>query len=145
MLNLIYRNRTQPFVTWFNQYAESYDASKLNFNTREEYLDWVKQWKEDMKIVTITHSWERYTYKQGVCQLEEKIKKYQIKLDKLPVLTPEQINRYNVRMQQFLADYDLKPWFSSSFYLVWYMLILRKAAKMKAAKQREKRLQTVAA
>lgn len=141
MLNLIYRNRDKDFNAMFMNIVHEYDATKLDFNTREEYLNWVKQWKEDMKIITLEHTVNKYARMRDVCKLPEKINLYQAKIDKLPDYSGEEIARsYGARMKQMLTDYNLKDWVVSSYCLVWYMLILRHAAKRKAAKQRESRI-----
>lgn len=141
MHNLIYRNKEHAFNGLIYDHVLAYDANKLKFNTREEYLDWVKQWKEDMKIITHKHTLGCRTWKRDVCIRKDKIEKYQKLVDRMPKLTEEQNARYNARMNMFLADYELKNWFSSSLYLIWYMLIIRFAAKRKAADKRKERLQ----
>lgn len=143
MLNLIYRNRDKDFGALFMDNVHAYDAKKLNFNTREEYIDWVKQWKEDMDFVVYKHTKNKRTWKRDACVRADKISKYQACVDNMPELTTVQTTRYNELMNKFLVDYDLKHWFASSYYLVWYMLIIRKAAKIKAAKQRDQQLQTI--
>lgn len=144
MLNLIYKDNTWLFISRFNKCVESYDPSKLNFNTREEYLNWVKQWKEDMNIVTYKHTKNKLSWKRDACVRQDKIDRYQSMVNNMPELTEEQNARYNTLMNQFLADYGLHHYFSSSHYLVWYLLIIRKAAKIKACAQRVLRLQAVA-
>jgi hypothetical protein len=98
-----------------------------------------------MKIVTLKHTRYRREYKRDICKRSEKIDMHQKRLDVLPIPTEEQKTRYAILMNQFLADYELKHWFNSSYYLVWYMLILRKAAKNKASIKRAERLQQVSA
>lgn len=144
MHSLIYINKEVDSVEGLiYNLAEEY-VSKLTFTTREEYLSWVKQWKEDVKIVTLYHTQIKYCGNRNACIRQEKIDYWQKKLDKLPSLSDEQKKRVDELMQQYLKDYNLKDWFKSSHYLFWYMLIVRKASKLRAKAQRELRLQTAA-
>jgi hypothetical protein len=65
MKNLIYllgrkgnENHPNSFESDFNATASDF-ANILTFNTREEYLDWVKTWKEDYKAILLD-------YKHGI-------------------------------------------------------------------------------
>lgn len=144
MLNLIYRNHELNFDSLFMDNVHAYDAKKLNFNTREEYLNWVKQWKEDMKTVALAHTRYKLYCKRDHCERQEKKNRHQARLNKLPELNDVQNARLEVLKNSFLVDYNLKPYFYCTHYLVWYLLVLRKAAKIKANAQRALRLQAVA-
>ncbi len=140
MRELVYINRNIDNVdAVMNKLAEEY-VQKLTFNTREEYLVWVKQWKEDMKIVTLYHTTTKYTFMKNGCKRVDKIDRYTNKLNKMPKLTEPQVKRADELMDQYFKDYNLSKYFKSSHYLFWYMLILRKASKIKAGKQRAERL-----
>lgn len=137
MNTLIYRNKeTTTFTSLFNQLAVDY-SSKLTFVTREEYLEWVKKWKEDYKIVDAHHKITKLSGCRDSCVLPKKIEMYQKRLDNIVDLTPEQLVRLKEIEAKYLIEFNLKPWFISSHYLVWYMLIIRKAGKLRAANQRE--------
>lgn len=144
MKNLIYKTQDYNFNAIFMDYVHAYDSKKLNFNTREEYLNWVKQWKEDMNIVVYQHTRNKYTYKRDACVLPVKIAKYQSLLDKMPELTDVQKARIEVLKQQYLSDYNLPSYFYHTTWLIWHLLIIRKAAKIKANAQRSLRLLAVA-
>jgi hypothetical protein len=137
MTTLIYRNKqTDSFIELFNQLANDY-ASKLTFVTREEYLAWRKQWKEDFKIVEIQHKFEKWDMMKSSCVLPRKIEMYEKKLKTLPAYTAEQSKRIIEIQAKYISDFNLKPWAIASHYVVWYMQIIRKAGKIRAGKQRE--------
>jgi hypothetical protein len=123
-----------------NKIAEEYSA-KLKFVTREEYLAWVKQWKEDYKLIEKHHKITKYTERQAKCILPKKVEYYKNKLDKVPKLSPSEVLRLKTLEAQYLNDFGLRPWFVVSEYLVWYMLIMRKAGKLRAKQQRDIRIQ----
>lgn len=144
MTTLIYRNKeTDSFIELFNQLANDY-ASKLTFVTKEEYLAWLKQWKEDFKLVETQHKFEKWERMKSSCVLPNKIEMYERKLKSLPEYTAEQSKRLLEIQAKYLSDFSLKPWTIASHYVVWYMLILRKAGKIRAGKQRMLQQQNIA-
>jgi len=132
---LIYRNEeTTTFISLFNQLATDY-TSKLKFITKEEYFSWLKQWKEDYKIIDRKHKVDKFVWFRDHCVIQKKIELYQKRLDAIPDFTPEENARYAVLCDQYLSDFNLKPWFVLTRYLVWYMLIIRTASKLRANSQ----------
>jgi hypothetical protein len=135
MNSLINRNKkTTTFEELFIQLAMN-QVSKLPFTTKEEYLAWVDQWKSDFKLVMTQYKFDTWEYKKNGCIRPEKIAYYQKKLDSLPKFTVEDINRYGTLVKQFLAAYNPPCYSSFSLYLVWHMLIVRKAGKLKSHAQ----------
>ena len=84
MHKLIYRDQTLEFKALFMEAAMNHIA-KLTFTTREEYLAWVKQWKEDYK--NIVHFYTIEKYNSHPATTEERIKWYANKVDKLKART----------------------------------------------------------
>ena len=108
---------------------------KLNFITKDEYLAWVKKWKEDFKIVERQHKIEKYTSMRDSCVLPNKKDYYQKKLDKIEDLTLDEATRYNVLMDEFRKYAGMNAWFKSSYWLTVFGLVQRKASKLRAKSQ----------
>lgn len=139
MKSLINRNYTGSFDTVFNENAVAF-AKKLTFTTRGEYLEWVKQWKTDYKLVERQHKIVRYLGMRDHCITEVKKNLYQKKLDSVTELTVEERSQYDGIMNRFRIDVGLPTWFDSSYSLVLYVLILRKAGKIRAGEKRSERI-----
>lgn len=135
MRTLINRNQeTTSFIEIFNKLANDY-VSKLTFTSREEYLAWVKQWKEEFKIVEMQHKLEKWNGGKTVCVLPHKIDAYEKKLATVISFTPEQSNRLIDIQAKYALEFNVKPCFICSHHLLWYMLIIRKSGKILAGKQ----------
>lgn len=140
MKNMIYRNETTTtFAAAFAEAAISL-STKLNFTTREEYLEWVKQWKAAYKLVEKQHRIDTYCYRRDHCITESKSAYYQKKLDAITDPNLEEKTRYSALMTNMRDFAGMKEWFSDSYWLVIYMLVLRKAGKIKAKAQRNARV-----
>jgi hypothetical protein len=129
-------------------------ADKLTFNTREEYFKWVKQWKEEYNNVVLhyrayklfsrshTSSWNG---KAWVCTpLASKKALYrQAKQKELEAQTTMKEDELVAKLTERIKnEYNYVPQYSRySFYtLLQYMLGVRRASKIRAAKKREERL-----
>jgi hypothetical protein len=133
MKTLIYH--TQPtFASGFIYEAEQM-MNKLSFITKDEYLDWVKKWKEDYKIVERQHKIEKYWLMRDYCATEAKKERYQKKLDKVQELTSDETARVATLMLELQKYADTGPWFKSSYWLTVYFLVQRKASKLRANSQ----------
>ena len=139
MKSLINRNYTGSFDAVFMENAVAF-STKLTFVTREEYLDWVKQWKTDYKLVERQHTIEKYSYRRDHSATEAKQNHYQKILDKILDVSVEERGQYDALMNRFRTEVGLPTWFSSSYSLVLYMLIYRKAGKLRARTQRNIRV-----
>lgn len=130
-------------------------SSTLLFTTRHEYLEWVKQWKIDYKAVWKSYLREKYNYKYSICKNPAKVEYYKKKLDSVPVLTEDEqacVNRsISLAKSIYLSTrpthvgyiYDWTRVFDTTrYWLVIFMLIIRKASKLKAAQERDKRLKS---
>lgn len=154
MKTLIYctYQQTSSFEQEFLTEAERL-ISTLPFTTREEYLIWTKQWKEDYKAVWKSYLREKYNYKYSICKNPAKVEYYKKKLDSVHVLT--EVEQACVDRSISLAKsiyLTTKPtdreyiyhWArifdSSRYWLIVFMLIIRKASKLKAAQERDKRI-----
>lgn len=135
MKTLINRNKeTTPFDSVFIQLAMN-QSSKLPFTTKEEYLTWVKQWKADFKIVSQAYTRQKYEWGRDACQLPEKIARKRAKVNKIAPLTEAENARIGVLNGEFLAAYGLPSYYTCLLYLLWHMLVLRKAGKLKSHAQ----------
>jgi hypothetical protein len=139
MKSLIYRGNS-PFMTAFMSEATAH-ASTLKFTTREEYLAWVKNWKEEYKVVERVHRIETLTGKRDRCILPRKIDHYQKLLDKVPDLTDIEKAKYHEVVGRLGIAFGLSSWMmSGSYWIVVAMLVERKASKIRANTQRNLRL-----
>lgn len=118
-------------------------STKLTFNTREEYLTWVKQWKEDYKLILLAYTTEKYKMHMDICILPDKIAHYKKKLILLKSVTDEQ----NIRIQAIKTEYLTSMGYSltglrwtSLYSVLQHLYITRKAGKIRAAKKREERI-----
>lgn len=129
-------------------------AEKLTFNTREEYFEWVKQWKEEYNNVVLhyrinelfcrSHSrtwdgkgwqWTPMTSKKALYK-QERIKRLE---SQVTIKETELRDRLTARIK---AEYNYAPdYHQHSFYtLLHYLLAVRHASKLRAGKKREERL-----
>lgn len=128
----------------FNRAALAH-VEKLTFNTRSEYLAWVKQWKEDYRCLSVARRIERlnrYT-------TQPKIDRANKLIEKLNVQCPNEkyteiVDRLaNLSMPaQYRTDYGIKflYWKPSTYNLLMYLLVVRKASKLRAAVKRATRI-----
>ena len=133
---------TTSFETTFNEVANEY-ANKLRFTTRMEYLVWREQWKMDFAIVERNYMKERYQSRINVCQRPEKIERYTKLLGDLKTLDAAEYAILNEIREKYIID--VNPWCKEIKYignrqLVYYMLVIRKAGKIRSKIEREKRL-----
>lgn len=144
MNNLIYRSSTTTFTAEFEKAARMH-VEKLTFNTRDEYLIWVKQWKEDYKNLTATIRVSEYQWKASVACDPVRIEYFTNCLKKLPVVGPEFAIRVGQLNEQFFKEYGIRT-YGNVKYLVWYLLAVRKAGKLRSdlcyKKMREEKVVT---
>ena len=124
-------------------YAQASAVSlKLTFNTRDEYLVWVKQWKEDFKLTLTAWRREKFSFRLSQCVLPEKIAYYEKKVA-ANKLSEEQLARLEVIKTEYLnfMGYSLTGlrWLSM-YTLINHMYLIRRASKIRAGKKREERL-----
>jgi hypothetical protein len=132
-------------------------SATLPFNTREEYLSWVKQWKEDYKAVWRSYQIEKYTAKYNACVNVNKVAYYKKKLESIPALTEQEqvsVKRCTENARELYKDknpeknayrYDWTVVFTTGYWLVIFMLVQRRASKIRAKIKREERLAQQAA
>lgn len=131
MNNLIYRSSNTNFNAEFARVAEQL-SHKLTFNTRDEYLVWVKQWKEDYKNLTNAIRNNRVSWKLQMAQKPERIAYFKAASEKASNVPKE---FYDVRItmlnNQILADHGVRVYHNWSFIAI-YLLVLRKASKIRS-------------
>lgn len=133
MQNIMYGN-TSPKA--FLAAAEKH-VEKLTFNTREEYLNWVKEWKEDYKYLS---AWQRigklhrFTKKEKVDRAEKQVAEIKVKFPHAKY--NETVTRVKDRL---VKEYDIK-WGTNDYTLIRYMLVIRKASKLRSAIKRQERI-----
>lgn len=139
-------------------------AEKLAFNTREEYFEWVKQWKEDYKNTVLLHRMEKLYHRShdyvwvdgngrttsgGWQYVQKTSKKAALKQSKLTELKRQHIideKSLAIKLhEQIKNEYNYQHWAGkySWLVLVRYMLAVRRASKLRAGKKREERLKSV--
>jgi len=140
---MIYRNPAlATFAQAFKSEATAFSTT-LTFNTRDEYLVWVKQWKEDYKLVLRKYQISTFTYRRDHCVLESKKLHYQKRLDGIPDITTEDTEKYNAIVGRLAIQLGLPNWMvGNSYWIIIGLLILRKAGKIRAGIKREERLAT---
>ena len=143
MKTLIYRDSTTTFQSLFDKIAEDF-SSKLKFTTKEEYLAWVKNWKFEMNILDRANRVMVYSFKRDACKKQSKIDNYQKKYDSVKVLTPEEEVVWGGVKFRCTQEADINIWQAHLTVLIWYMLALRKAGKIRARKQWEAQQQNIA-
>lgn len=129
-------------------------AEKLTFNTREEYFEWVKQWKEVYNNVVLYHRintlYARSHYSEYVGGKWHRVplasKKAIYKQNKLKQLETQVTMKENEVVDKLTAEikneYNYVRTYSSfsCYTLIHYLLAVRKASKVRAARLREERL-----
>lgn len=131
-------------------------AEKLTFNTREEYIEWVKQWKGDYNNVVLHHRIDRLFrrshvlgYVAGKTQYQwlpltsQKAQYRQAKIKRLEAQVTMQENEIVDKLSaQIKNEYNyVRPYGQFECYnLIHYLLAVRKASKVRAARLREERL-----
>jgi hypothetical protein len=115
-------------------------VDKLTFNTRSEYLAWVAQWKEDYRFISATRKisrLSRYTTAPKIERANKLIEK--INAEFPPEKYTEIANRLTKQLE---VEYGIKftYWKPSTYNFIMYLLVARKASKLRAAKKREERL-----
>ena len=120
--------------------AVAMHVDKLTFNTRSEYLAWVVQWKEDYRYISATRKisrLSRYTTAPKIDRANKLIDKINAQFP------PEKYTEIDNRLTKQLQDeYGIKfqYWKPSTYNFIMYLLVARKASKLRAAKKREERL-----
>lgn len=139
MKALIYK--TESFDSMFNRVAMNH-TSKLSFTTKEEYLTWRKQWKEDYNKIVVLHKAESLYWKMTSCRVPEKVEYYTKKHNAIqPIADAIKkddvfMSRYRKYESEIREFYGWGPyWTISSYVMVVYMLIVRKAGKIRANTQ----------
>ena len=129
-------------------------AEKLTFNTREEYIEWVKQWKEDYNNVVLHHRIDRLFRRshqlkphgdryQWFPLTSQKAQYRQAKIKQLETQVTMKENEIVDKLSaQIKNEYNyVRPYGRFECYnLIHYLLAVRKASKVRAARLREERL-----
>jgi hypothetical protein len=127
MFNPIYLNNDSEFLKVAEQLSQ-----KLAFNTRDEYLVWVKQWKDDYKNLSNAIRNNTITWKHSVARKPERIAYFAAALAKVADVPSEfHKNRLLVLNNQAFADIGCRC-YNSRLFIAWYLLVLRKAGKIRA-------------
>ena len=142
MQKLLYRTDNDNFQALFIQTAMNH-VSKLTFTTRDEYLVWVKRWKEDYR--NIVHLYTIKKYETHPTQLKERTKWY---IDKVNHLKAESgywplsdtVKRVKDIIAQMSKEYGCYVCSNNLYAVILYFLMVRKAAKIRANQQRNVRL-----
>jgi murein L,D-transpeptidase YafK len=131
MNKLIYRSSNTNFNAEFVRVAEQL-SHKLTFNTRDEYLVWVKQWKEDYKNLANAIRNNRFVWKHDMAKKPERIAYFKAKLDKaIDVPSTFYTERISALNNQLFADTGTRA-YSDWKTIAIYLLLLRKAGKIRA-------------
>jgi hypothetical protein len=145
MQKLIYRNQTLAFQALFMEAAMNHIA-KLTFTTRDEYLVWVKQWKEVYKNIVHLYIIDKYGWRNAHCTTQAKREWYAAKADreraKAGFWSKEEAQvKVRALEDQIKKEYGM---YVSGFYVdLMYLLVVRKAGKIRANAQRNLRLVTL--
>jgi hypothetical protein len=155
MKNLIYllgrssaHNPPNPYEVDFNAAALDY-SNILSFNAREEYLDWVKMWKEDYKAILLDYKRRTLEFIAGdTRRREDKRTVAKHCLEKLPVSDPVRFMELWTKKiaPELIRNGCIGPWqiqYPSHYSSIIYMLVLRRAGKMRAGKLRAERLASI--
>jgi hypothetical protein len=142
MNKLIYRNQELDFNALFMEAAMNH-TTKLTFITREEYLAWVKQWKEDYKNIVHLYTIEKWEHHPA--RLPERIKYFEDRVKALkakPGFWAAEVvtKRVEEIKQQILTEYSSMYVGRRLYAVVMYLLVARKAGKIRANTQRNLRL-----
>lgn len=131
MNNLIYRSSNTNFNAEFARVAEQL-SHKLTFNTRDEYLVWVNQWKEDYKNLSNAIRNNRLRFKYDSAQNPAKLEYLKGKLDNaVDVSNDFYVKRIADLNNQLFNDTGFRS-YENWHTIAIYLLILRKAAKIHA-------------
>lgn len=132
MNNMIHHNSTTTFAAEFEKAARNH-VEKLTFNTRDEYIAWVKQWKEDYKNLVTTRRVYNYQWKASVACDPMHVKYFTNVLKGLPAVGPDFAVRVGKLNEQMYKEYSLRSYGRySEKYLTWYLLVIRRASKIRA-------------
>lgn len=131
----MYEYDDKAFSDAVNKHVE-----KLTFNTREEYLDWVNRWKEEYRYLCLLRKIEklqRFTLQEKIVNANKQVAILRSQFDHMKA--DEIIQRITKRISD---EYGIKrTWGTWSIYsLILYLLVSRKASKIRASKKREERL-----
>ena len=139
MKSMIYRGNA-PFMAAFMSEAMAYSTT-LKFTTREDYLTWVKKWKEDYKIVEHKRKIDVLFSRRDNCILPHKKEYYQKRIDNIEPLTDAEKEKYNAIVGRVAQSFGLASWMvCNTYWVVIALLVERKAGKIKANVQRNVRL-----
>jgi hypothetical protein len=118
-------------------------VEKLTFNTQDEYLIWVKQWKEEynhMVALRKIQKLDRFTRKdkiEAAAKMQAAIhEKFDPKRSKeiVDALKLRMLNEYGI--QFYCTDYYIR------YTLIMYLQVVRKAGKIRAGQKMKARLET---
>lgn len=134
-MNIIYGKYTK----------EQFDAAvqahveKLAFNTREEYLLWVQQWKEDyrhMLFLRRVEKLKRFTLKDNIEKANRQIALLETKFDRVKA------RKLAAELSDRIAKEYNRSFYSplSIYFLIMYLLVARKASKIRAGQKRAERI-----
>ena len=130
MLKLIYGGYTKERF----DNAVAAQVEKLTFNTRDEYLIWVKQWKEEYKYMIALRrgeKLERFTLPDKIASAKNKSVILHSQFD------PIKIKEIQLKINLQLHTEMKKTYFHQfgGYWLIIYLLVLRKASKIRAGQK----------
>jgi hypothetical protein len=127
-------------------------VDKLKFNTREEYLLWVQQWKEDYKHILFLHKLNKLAERlpgewinmklvpienEKRARLEKQMEVLKTKFDE------NKAKKISDELSQVIQTEQNIHWIGgsgfSTYHLILYLLVCRKASKIRAGVKREER------
>jgi hypothetical protein len=132
MHSLFYRSQGQAFAPLFNDAAASF-VPQLSFSTKEEYLQWVSQWKAYYRNLSRYQRRNKLLSRcSGYCGAE-KAERLTAEANKfIPTLETDTLYRST---HSLLVSYGI-PTHNLATQLT-ALLVLRKASKLRAAAQRQ--------
>lgn len=149
MISIVKYGQVYPTTEELNAHAD-----KLAFNTREEYFEWVKQWKEVYNNAVLHHRIDRLYRTSHDCVWNGKAYEWKPRTSKKALYKQAKLEHLKARVTieenellsklttQIKNEYNYTPAYGSyTFYnLIHYLLAVRRASKLRAAKKREERL-----
>ena len=142
MQKLMYRNQTLEFRSLFMEAAMNH-IGKLTFTTRDEYLIWVRQWKEVYNNIVHLYIIQKNERHAAICRTKERQDWYMARANRERAKTGFWTKAEEHIMVMELEDQIKKEYgmyVSGLLVDIMYLLVVRKAAKIRANTQRNARL-----
>lgn len=115
----------------FNAMAAAH-VDKLTFNTRDEYLVWVKSWKEEYRYLVAARKIEklaRFTKTENIDRANKLIERLKSTIDSSRLL---EIRSNITKRMELEHGIKFMYWSPSNYNLLTYLSISRKASKLRA-------------